>query len=185
MAKAKKPETQLYEVELTHTASAGAKRTMWRAGRQFEVKVPQTLELTAEEVEAFQNDNRFVISETSETPVEENSSDETTGSDSDSQDGAGDGDETTEEDTTSEDEASEDSSSESEEEVSGSDESGEEEATQVSNVDDLVKNNSRNELNAKALELGVENPEREDWNKLEVAQAIVEAEARNTSEATS
>jgi virulence-associated protein VagC len=154
---------------------------MWRAGRQFEVKVPQTLELTAEEVEAFQNDNRFVISEASEATGSEDSSDETTSSDSDSQDGAGDGDETTEEDTTSEDEASEDSSSDSEEEAS--DETTE--APQVSNVDDLVKNNSRNELNAKALELGVETPEREDWNKLEVAQAIVEAEARNTSEATS
>jgi len=48
----------------------------------------------------------------------------------------------------------------------------------------LVKDNSRTELNAKAIEAGVEAPE-DMKDKTEVAQAIVDAKARNTSEATS
>ena len=52
--------TTKYEVTLLSTPASGAKKTMWRAGRQFEVKVTQVLELTKEEVEVFKNDKRFI-----------------------------------------------------------------------------------------------------------------------------
>ena len=173
-----KPKTTQYQVELTHTAANGAKRTMWRGGRQFEVKVPQVLDLTDEEVKVYEDDKRFKLSTPGETVGEEDSVEETTGSDSDSSDTET---ETSEEDTSSEDETSEDTASDETEETS--DDSSEEDDTEA-RVAELVKNNSRSDLDAKAEELGVEAPSKLD-GKLEVAQAIVDAEARNSGEATS
>lgn len=173
-------KTKSYEVEMSHLAASGAKKTMWRAGRQFEVKVPQVLDLTKEEVEAFENDKRFTIKEASESSSSTDSSETTSGSDSDAQTT---GDETSEEDTSTEDSSSEDTTTSDTEEVS--DDSTEEEATtEEDEVAVLVKDNSRNELNALATEAGVEAPE-DMKDKTEVAQAIVDAKARNTSEATS
>ena len=171
-----KPKTTQYQVELTHTAANGAKRTMWRGGRQFEVKVPQVLDLTDEEVKVYEDDKRFKLSTPGETVGEEDSVEETSSSDSDSSDAG----EASEEDTTAEDEASEDSSTDEAEEASDDAQSEEE----VSPVDALVRDNSRQDLDAKAEELGVENASKME-NKLEVAQAIVDAEARNSGEATS
>lgn len=173
---AKKKETKLYEVELLNVPASGAKRTMWRGGRQFEIKQPQVLELTEEEAEVYANDKRFALSETDGSSVEPDESEETSGSESDTSDESS---ESSEEDASDENEDSEDSSSDDSEEAS--DEGSED----TSNVDALVKDNSREELNAKAIEAGVENPEGLK-DKTEVAQAIVEAEARNAeSEATS
>lgn len=173
-------KTKSYEVEMSHLAASGAKKTMWRAGRQFEVKVPQVLDLTKEEVEAFENDKRFTIKEASESSSSTDSSETTSGSDSDAQTT---GDEASEEDTSTEDSSSEDTTTSDTEEVS--DDSTEEEATTAEDeVAVLVKDNSRTELNAKAIEAGVEAPE-DMKDKTEVAQAIVDAKARNTSEATS
>jgi len=173
-------KTKSYEVEMAHTTGSGAKKTMWRAGRLFEVKVPQLLDLTPAEVEAFEDDKRFSIKEASELTSSTDSSDEASDSGEDSQDA---GDEA-EDDATTEDSDSEDSSSDEAEEVSDdvTEDSSEEEV--VTTVDDLVKNNSRKELDALALEAGVEAPETLS-GKPEVAQAIVDAEARNQSEATS
>lgn len=174
-------KTKSYEVEMAHTTGSGAKKTMWRAGRQFEVKVPQLLDLTPEEVEAFNDDKRFSIKEASELTSSTDSSDEAIDSGEDSQTGD---DEASEEDVTSEDSDSEDSSSDEAEEVS--DDSTEDSSEEVApTVDDLVKNNSRKELDALALEAGVEAPETLS-GKPEVAQAIVDAQASNSeSEATS
>lgn len=171
-----KPKTTQYQVELTHTAANGAKRTMWRGGRQFEVKVPQVLDLTDEEVKVYEDDKRFKLSTPGEASDEANEVEETSSSDSDSSDAG----EASEEDTTAEDEASEDSSTDEAEEASDDTQSEEE----VSPVDALVRDNSRQDLDAKAEELGVENASKME-NKLEVAQAIVDAEARNSGEATS
>ncbi|MBK9388575.1 MAG: hypothetical protein IPN34_27500 [Planctomycetes bacterium] len=175
-------KTKSYEVEMAHTTGSGAKKTMWRAGRLFEVKVPQLLDLTPAEVEAFEDDKRFSIKEASELTSSTDSSDEASDSGEDSQST---GDESSEEDATTEDSDSEDSSSDEAEEVSddSTEDSSEEEVAPT--VDDLVKNNSRNELNALALEAGVEAPETLS-GKPEVAQAIVDAQASNSeSEATS
>ena len=170
-------KTKSYEVEMAHTTGSGAKKTMWRAGRQFEVKVPQLLDLTPEEVEAFEDDKRFSIKEASELTSSTDSSDEASDSEEDSSTGD---DTASEEDDSTEDSDSEDSSSDEAEEVS--DDSTEAEAP---TVDSLVKDNSRNELNALALEAGVEAPEALE-TKTEVAQAIVDAQASNSeSEATS
>jgi hypothetical protein len=176
-------KTKSYEVEMSHVAASGAKKTMWRAGRQFEVKVPQVLDLTKEEVEAFENDKRFTIKEASESTSEADSSETTSGSESDAQT-TGD-DEASEEDDSTEDSSSEDSSSSDTEEVSDEDTEDSSEEEVALTVDDLVKNNSRKELDALALEAGVEAPETLS-GKPEVAQAIVDAKASNSeSEATS
>lgn len=172
---AKKPVTKLYEVELQSTPSSGAKKTMWRGGRQFIVKVPQVLELTKEEAEVYSNDSRFKLSETdgSTAPADESQ----TTSDSES-DAPVDDSETTEEDSNDEAQDSEDSTSDDTEEDS-------DESPEALTVDELVKNNTRKELDALAVEAGVEAPESYE-TKPEVAQAIVDAQANNAeSEATS
>lgn len=177
-------KTKSYEVEMSHVAASGAKKTMWRAGRQFEVKVPQVLDLTKEEVEAFENDKRFTIKEASESTEQADSSSTTSGSESDAQD-SGD-DEASDEDTSTEDSSSEDTSTSDSEEASDEDtELSEDTENQVDSeevsVDQLVKDNSRAELNALAKETGIENPEALA-GKPEVAQAIVDAKASNPAE---
>lgn len=168
----------LYKVELLPSISLGAQRTMWRAGRQFESKVPQELELTKAEAEAFKNDKRFTISEADGSTSESNSEETSSESDRDSQDTGN------EDENTGSDEGSSDEDSDSSEEEDSSDEDTEDPAQ--ARVDDLLANNDRKELNALATDLGIENPDRKEWNKTEVAQAIVEAEASNSeSEATS
>jgi hypothetical protein len=172
-------KTKKYEVTLLASNQSGAKRTYYRGGLQFTVLEPQVLELTNEEVKVFKDDARLKVKSVSGKSESDESE---TASDSES-DAPTTTTETTEEDSTTEDTDSEDSSSDEAEEDS-------DEATdstdEVSDVDTLVKDNSREALNAKAVELGVENPERKEWTKTEVAQAIVEAEASNSeSEATS
>lgn len=169
-----KESTTKYEVTLLSTPASGAKKTMWRAGRQFEVKVTQVLELTKEEVEVFKNDKRFKLSKATKASSEPKSSEKTSGSESDAQGG----DETSTDNDSSEDQGSEDSSSDDTEEDS------DEDTTTESRLDVLLKE-SRKDLDALATSLGVEAPEKLE-NKTEVAQAIVEAEASNSeSEATS
>ena len=172
-------KTKDYEVKLLPSNESGAKATMYRGGVAHTVGEPQVLALTKEEAEVYENDKRFQLSTPSDATSESVSSDETSGSESDAQDG----DESSEEDVTSEDSDSEDSSSDEAEEVS--DESTDEEASEEDveeaevTVDSLLKNNSRDELNALAVEAGVEAPESLK-DKTEVAQAIVDAKARNS-----
>ena len=171
MAKSKQ-----YEVEMTHLAASGAKKTMWRAGRQFEVKVPQVLELTNEEVEAFENDKRFSIKEASDAPQPSDNGGEASDSQEDTPEA---GDASSEANDSSEGEDSQDTASDASEEDNSSD------TPETETVESLLKNNSRDELNARAEDLGVQSPENLK-DKTEVAQAIVDAEARNSnSEATS
>ena len=169
-------KTKLYEIELQSIPASGAKRTMWRGGRQFEVKVPQVLELTNEEVKVFENDKRFKLSETDGTKSQEDESDSSSDSEVDSSTS---GDESSEDDDSTEDSDSEDSSSDEAEEAS-------DDAPEAPSVDQLVKDNSRAELNALAVQAGVEAPESLS-GKPEVAQAIVDAQANQVveSEATS
>lgn len=167
-------KTKSYEVEMSHVAASGAKKTMWRAGRQFEVKVPQVLDLTKEEVEAFENDKRFTIKEASESSSSTDSSETTSDSEVDTS--------TTDSETSEEDDSTEDSSSEDTD--SSDSEEASDEDTEVSeevSVESLVKDNSRAELNALAKETGIENPEALS-GKPEVAQAIVDAKASNPAE---
>ena len=141
--------------------------------------------MTNEEVKVFKDDARLKVKSVS-GKGESDQSDTTTDSESDPPTTTT---ETTEEDSSTEDSDSEDSSSDEAEEVSDEDTTVSDEVTEedsTSPVDALVRDNSREALNAKALELGVENPKRKEWTKTEVAQAIVEAEASNSeSEATS
>jgi hypothetical protein len=176
-------KTKSYEVEMSHVAASGAKKTMWRAGRQFEVKVPQVLDLTKEEVEAFENDKRFTIKEASESSSSTDSSETTSDSEVDTSTTDS---ETSEEDDSTEDSSSEDTDSSDTEEASDEDtEVSEDTESQVDSeevsVDQLVKDNSRAELNALAKETGIENPEALS-GKPEVAQAIVDAKASNPAE---
>lgn len=164
-----KVKTANYEVELKHTTAVGAKRTAWRAGRQFEVKKPVVVELTEEEVKAFEDDKRFSIKKTTKSPEQANSGEETSGSEADSQGGDSG---SSDSDTDSEGEDSEDQGSDDQEEDS------DEDSSSAPTVDELVRDNGRDELNAMATEAGVKDAEKME-NKTEVAQAIVEAQAQN------
>ncbi len=180
-------KTKSYEVELKSVPASGAKKTMWRAGRQFEVKVPQVLDLTKEEVEVFENDNRFTLSEADGSRVSTDESESSSDSEADSsndssEEEANDSSEDSDSEDSSSDEAEEDSDDSTEDES----ESSSEEEVVAPTVDDLVRDNSRKELNALAVEAGVEDPEALN-GKPEVAQAIVDAQANQNaeSEATS
>lgn len=154
-------KTKKYEVTLLASNQSGAKRTYYRGGVQFTVLEPQVLELTNEEVKVFKDDARLKVKGVSDKS--ESDSSETA---SDSESDAPTTDTETQEDATPEDSDSEDSSSDETEEVS-------DEATPAPNVDDLLKL-SRNELNAKASELNIENADKLE-TKTEVAQAILDA----------
>ena len=155
-------KTKKYEVTLTASNQSGAKRTYYRGGVQFTVLEPVVLELTSEEVKVFKDDSRLTVKSVS-GKSESNSSEKTSvGEESTSTDST----ETSEEEVTTEDSDSEDSSSDEAEEVS-------DEAPEAPSVDELLKL-SRNELNAKATELGIENSDKLE-TKTEVAKAIVDA----------
>lgn len=175
---AKKEKKTEVIVELLHTPANGAKKTMWRGGRLFEVKKPQLLELTDEEVELYQNASRFKVSDPSDS---ENA--EASGEASDSEADSSDGDSGEEANDGSEDQGSEDSDSDDEEADSGSDSEVQEDEDDNDSEAQLksLLQEKREDLNAKALELGVENPDRKEWNKPEVAQAIVEAQANQAN----
>ena len=155
-------KTKRYEIKLLASNESGAKRTYYRGGVQFTVLEPQVLELTNEEVKVFKDDARLTVkgvsdkseSDESETVSESESDAPTTET------------EVTEEDAPTEDTDSEDSSSDEAEEVS-------DEAPEAPSIDELLKL-SRNELNAKATELNIENADKLE-TKTEVAQAIVDA----------
>lgn len=169
-------KTKKYEITLLASNQSGAKRTYYRGGVQFTVLEPQVLELTNEEVKVFKDDARLKVKGVSDKG-ESDQSETTSDSESDAPTTST---ETTEEDSTTEDTDSEDTTSDETEEVS-------DEATDAPEVtvDSLVKDNSRADLNALAVEAGIENPEALE-TKTEVAQAIVDAKASNSeSEATS
>jgi hypothetical protein len=155
-------KTNKYKVTLTASNQSGAKRTYYRGGVQFTVLEPQVLELTNEEVKVFKDDARLTVKSVSDKS-ESDSSETTSESESDAPTTEAD---VTEEDSSTEDTDSEDSSSDEAEEVS-------DEAPEAPNVDSLLKL-SRNELNAKASELNIENADKLE-TKTEVAEAIVNA----------
>jgi len=155
-------KTKRYEIKLLASNESGAKRTYYRGGVQFTVLEPQVLELTNEEVKVFKDDARLTVkgvsdkseSDPSETVSESESDAPTTET------------EVTEEDAPTEDTDSEDTSSDEAEEAS-------DEAPEAPSIDELLKL-SRNELNAKATELNIENADKLE-TKTEVAKAIVDA----------
>ena len=155
-------KTKKYEIKLLASNQSGAKRTYYRGGVQFTVLEPQVLELTNEEVKVFKDDARLTVKGVSDK-VESDQSETTSESESDAPTTET---EVTEEDSNTEDTDSEDSSSDEAEEAS-------DEAPVAPSVDDLLKL-SRNELNAKASELNIENADKLE-TKTEVAQAIVDA----------
>ena len=155
-------KTNKYKVTLTASNQSGAKRTYYRGGVQFTVLEPQVLELTNEEVKVFKDDARLTVKGVSDKS-ESNESETVSESESDAPTTEAD---VTEEDSSTEDTDSEDSSSDEAEEVS-------DEAPEAPNVDSLLKL-SRNELNAKASELNIENADKLE-TKTEVAQAILNA----------
>ena len=155
-------KTKKYEIKLLASNESGAKRTYYRGGAQFTVLEPQVLELTNEEVKVFKDDASLTVkgvsdkSESDESETVSDSEGDVSTSES----------ETTEEDSSTEDTDSEDTSSDEAEEVS-------DDAPEAPSVDSLLKL-SRNELNAKASELNIENADKLE-TKTEVAEAIVNA----------
>ncbi len=155
-------KTKKYEIKLLASNQSGAKRTYYRGGVQFTVLEPQVLELTNEEVKVFKDDARLTVKGVSDKG-ESDQSETTSESESDAPTTTT---ETTEEDSSTEDTDSEDSSSDEAEEAS-------DDAPEVTSLDSLLKL-SRNELNAKASELKIENADKLE-TKTEVAQAILNA----------
>lgn len=155
-------KTKKYEIKLLASNQSGAKRTYYRGGVQFTVLEPQVLELTNEEVKVFKDDARLTVKGVSDKG-ESDQSETTSESESDAPTTTT---ETTEEDSSTEDTDSEDSSSDEAEEAS-------DDAPEVTSLDSLLKL-SRNELNAKASELNIENADKLE-TKTEVAQAILNA----------
>jgi len=152
-----------YEIELLPFNMSGARDTMYRLGRKFEVTQPVVLKLTEEQVEVFENDWRFKITDsTDEGGTLEGgtvSASETVSPTADT--------ETEKEIVDSETETVQDSDVEPQETVGG-------ETAQDSELDELLFNNDKDELVEIAKELGIKKAHKFK-SKQEVAQAIVDA----------
>lgn len=152
-----------HEIELLPFNISGAGSSMYRLGRKFSVNEPVVLELTKEQVEVFENDWRFKVTKSNEAgqPLESGDVAESEAISSTPATVAA------EEVVANETEAVQDSPVEQEEETSSEDASN-------SEIDELIFNNNRDELNAIAKDLGVKKPDKLG-SKEEVAQAIVDA----------
>lgn len=153
-----------YEIELLPSSVSGASDKMYRLGRQFTTRETVVLELTQEQVEAFNNDWRFKVTDSNESgqSLEVRDVEET---------GSGEAEvvaETTEETVDSPIETVEDSV------VEPTQEDSTEDSSVPPTLEELLRDNDRDELNAKAKELGVKKPHKLE-SKEEVAQAIVDA----------
>lgn len=155
--------TKSYEVELLPFNKPGAGSTMWRLARKFSVNEPVVLQLTKEQAEVFENDWRFKLSTSKDKgePLEDGNVGESESVPPTAEAP------TAEETVDDSDEVVEDSDVELEEETSGEDEGATE-------LEELLRDNNRAELDNLARELGIQNPQSLS-NKTEVAQAIVDA----------
>lgn len=149
-----------YKIELIPSGISGARNTMYRSGLKFEVGQAQILDLTDEELEVFENDWRFKVSD-SKDPGAKIAGGATS---------AGQTISPTDKPFAKpiadfEVETVENSNAAPAQEASSNDET-------TLYVEELLKENSRDELDALARELGIEDPE-SLANKTEVAQAIV------------
>lgn len=154
--------TDTYEIELLPSNIPGAKDTMFRGGLEFKVREPRILELTDEQLEVFDNDWRFKVTNSTGTP------ESVAGGETAQSEGIPSADELAGEEAAEiKAETLEDIAVTQAEAVSSEDPG---EIT----IEDLLKSFSRDELDLQAAELGVSNPENFN-NKTEVAQAIVDA----------
>lgn len=152
-----------YKIELIPSGVSGARPTMFRGGLKFDIGQAQILDLTAEQLEVFENDWRFKVTASTDRGATLADTKAAIGETVPSAvDIAG------EEKPMAEIEAIEDSLAASQEKVDGK-------SKELSVLDTLLKTHSREELNDEAKFLGVENPE-SFANKTEVAQAIVDAQ---------
>lgn len=152
-----------YQIELVQSGIAGARPTMFRSGIKFSVGEPLTLNLTKEEAEVFVNDWRFKVSAAKDTGATLAEAKAATGEVLPSAvDIAG------EEKPAAEIEAIENQLAAQEKVV---DDKGKE----LSPLDALLRDYSREELNKQAKALGIKKPG-DFGNKTEVAQAIVDAQ---------
>lgn len=191
--------TKLYEVSMKKTFKMPFHH---RAGLRFERGETRLVELTQDQVEAIKNDGYMDIKKPSQKAAdqaadapereEQVSNSSTEGSSDEAPEAPGEEDQVQDsgdqEDAGSEDEGAEeapaeDAGSEDSTDSEGSETETEEpqekaaeeqidEAPEAPSVDDLVRDNSREELNTQAVEAGVEAPEQLQ-NKQEVAEAIV------------
>lgn len=150
-----------YKIELIPSGISGARNTMYRSGLKFEVGEAQILDLTDEELEVFENDWRFKVSDSKDSGAKIAGGAIAAGKGLLSP-----GHPDPEDFSVDEAETVEDS------DVAPAQEAGSGNETTLY-VEQLLKENSRDELDALARELGIEDPE-SLANKTEVAQAIVD-----------
>ena len=151
-----------FKIELLHSRELGARNTMWRNGKEFEVGTPVVLELTEEEVKVFEDDPRFKISNSKDSGKADAGGDVGEGESVPSTADVDSGEETFD----SENETSEDQDVEQEEEA------GDEDPQTLSF--DQLKRLGKDELISIAnddLGIGIA----VDATKAEIAQAIVDA----------
>ena len=152
-----------YKIELIPSGVAGAKPTMFRGGIKFEVGEAQVLDLNADELEVFKNDWRFKVSDTNDSGATLTQAKVAAG-------------ETVSQpviDGTKE--AVADTAEVVADKVVAQEEVANDKDKELFDLDVLLKDFSRGELNAQAKKFGIKKPEAFD-NKTEVAQAIVDAQ---------
>lgn len=154
MAKDKEAKTKLYRVEI---GKFFTQPTRWRAGRQFERNVAQFLDLTEAEAKEFKNDRYMEIKPATAKDKETYLAKQAERASAQAR---------REEATKSQIKASEDKATKSEEADTGSDEE------EVSELDKLLRDNTRPQLDDLAREKGIENPQ-DLASKAEVANAIL------------
>jgi hypothetical protein len=150
-----------HKIELLPSQVSGARDTMWRCGRKFEVNIPQVLDLTKDELEAFKNDWRFKVSDSND-PSEKVAGGATAKSET-----------IPPADSASPKEKFADKVKAAKDRIVAQKEIVDNQDKELPDIDELLKTYSRDELDLQASELGIENPQQFN-NKTEVAQAIID-----------
>lgn len=151
-----------YKIELIPSGVSGARPTMFRCGQRFSVGQPQILDLTKEQLEEFKNDKRFKVSDSKDSGEKIASGTVAASETVSPTEGI-----FTEETIVDEVEAVE-AEVVAQEEVVDSE-------VETTTLEELLKENSRDELNEQAEFLGIKDAAA-FANKKEVAQAIIDAQ---------
>jgi hypothetical protein len=152
-----------HKIELIPSGVSGARSTMFRCGQKFEIGEAKILDLTKEQLEEFKNDWRFKVSDSKDSGEKISGGTIATSETIPPTEGI----------------FTEDSSTDEAETIANSDVAQEEEASDEveteGNLEELLKKNSREELNVIAKSYGIQDADSFD-NKTEVAQAIIDAQ---------
>lgn len=152
-----------HKIELIPSGVSGARSTMFRCGQKFEIGEAKILDLTKEQLEEFKNDWRFKVSDSKDSGEKISGGTIATSETIPPTEGI-----------FTEDSSTDEVATVADSDVTQEEEAGDEVETE-GNLEELLKNNSRDELDSIAKGLGIDDPENLQ-NKTEVAQAIIDAQ---------